>query len=93
MNARAKISSKGQLVVPKEIRDAHGWGVGTELEFGDNGDEVVLRAVERADARFPRISMEELLSRAVNVDRFPTDKEMEETVLAEAARRFDAAGR
>jgi AbrB family looped-hinge helix DNA binding protein len=38
-----RLSTKGQLVVPKEIRERHGWSAGSELVFEDLGDKVVLR--------------------------------------------------
>lgn len=87
------MSSKGQIVVPKEIRDSQGWDAGTEFEFVERGQEVLVRPVQQPDPRFPPISMEELLSRAVRIDRFPTDEEIEETLLSEAVRRFDATRR
>lgn len=93
MNARTKLSSKGQIVVPKEIRDSQGWAEGTEVEFLAKGNEVILRAVDDIEKRFPPVSMEEFLAGAIKVDRFPTDAEIEDTLLAEAARRFDATRR
>lgn len=88
------MSSKGQLVVPKSVRDAHGWGEGTEFEFIDKGKGVLVQPVEQYDPRFPPIAMEELLARRIKIDQpFPTDQEIEETLLAEAARRFDATRR
>jgi AbrB family looped-hinge helix DNA binding protein len=38
-----RLSSNGQLIIPKEIRDRHGWRAGTELEVEDRGGVVVLR--------------------------------------------------
>lgn len=94
VNARAKMSSKGQIVVPKSIRDAHGWGEGTEFEFVDRGKGVLVQPVEDFDPRFPPIAVEEFLAGRIKIDQpFPTDKEIEETLLTEAARRFDATGR
>ncbi len=94
MNTRARMSSKGQIVVPKAVRDAHGWREGTELEFVERGDGVLVQPVRQFDERFPRISTEEFLASRIRLDRpFPTDEEIEETLLAEAARRFDATGR
>ena len=43
MNTRAKISSKGQLVLPKAVRDAYGLGPGSEVEVESAGDVIVLR--------------------------------------------------
>ncbi len=42
--SKVRLSTKGQLVVPKEIRERHGWTSGVELVFEDlGGDRVVLR--------------------------------------------------
>lgn len=41
--ARTRLSSKGQVVIPGNIRAAHGWGAGTEFEVEDRGDAVILR--------------------------------------------------
>jgi AbrB family looped-hinge helix DNA binding protein len=38
-----RLSTKGQLIIPKEIRERHGWRAGTELFVEDHGDSVVLR--------------------------------------------------
>lgn len=43
--ARTRISSKGQVVLPKEVRDRQGWAAGTELEVETCGNLVVLRPV------------------------------------------------
>jgi AbrB family looped-hinge helix DNA binding protein len=38
-----RLSSKGQLVIPQEIRRRHGWTAGTKLEIDDHDDAVVIR--------------------------------------------------
>ena len=43
MNARAKISSKGQLVLPKAVRDAYGLSAGSEVDVESAGDVILLR--------------------------------------------------
>lgn len=43
MNVRAKISSKGQLVLPKAVRDAHSLVPGSEVDIESVGDAIVLR--------------------------------------------------
>ena len=94
MNARARISSKGQVVIPKKLRDAHGWSEGTELEFEDIGGEIVVRSAVKPDLRYPPISWAEFQKLRIKLERpFPTDEEIEETLLAEAGRRFDATRR
>lgn len=93
MNVRVKLSSKGQIVIPKSVRDAHGWREGTEFEVVDTSTGVALEPVQRPDPRFPPITWDDFERRRVKIERFPTDEEIEETLLAEAARRFDATRR
>lgn len=52
-----RLSTKGQLVIPREIRDRHGWAEGMELVLADQGDSVVLRSVHR----FPETTLEDLV--------------------------------
>ena len=42
-----ELSTKGRLVVPKEIRQRHGGREGTELVLEDLGDGVLLRPTRR----------------------------------------------
>jgi AbrB family looped-hinge helix DNA binding protein len=42
---RTKLSSKGQVILPKEIRDAHRWRAGTQFVVESQGDGVMLRPV------------------------------------------------
>lgn len=43
MNARVKISSKGQLVLPKAVRDEFGLVAGSEMDIESVGDAIMLR--------------------------------------------------
>ncbi len=45
MNAVSKLSSKGQLVVPKSVRDRHGWKAGDQIELIESGAVVFMRAI------------------------------------------------
>ena len=38
-----KLSSKGQVIIPKPLRTAHHWEVGQELVVVDFGDGILLR--------------------------------------------------
>ncbi len=38
-----KVTEKGQITIPKEIRDALGIGAGTEVEFERDKDTIVVR--------------------------------------------------
>ena len=56
MNALTKLSSKGQVVIPKEIRDALRLSPGETLSVSRQGRRIVL---EVADEQPPRISYDE----------------------------------
>jgi AbrB family looped-hinge helix DNA binding protein len=40
-----RLSSKGQVIIPKALRDAHDWQVGTRLEVIHTVDGVLLKPV------------------------------------------------
>lgn len=41
---RTRLSTRGQVVIPKELRDACRWKEGQELDVIDTGDGILLRA-------------------------------------------------
>jgi AbrB family looped-hinge helix DNA binding protein len=50
---RTRLSTKGQMILPKVIRDRHGWSAGTVLEIEDGPDGVILKPVKSAPAFAP----------------------------------------
>jgi AbrB family looped-hinge helix DNA binding protein len=40
---KTRLSTKGQVILPKAVRDRHGWTAGTELQIVDGPDGVTLR--------------------------------------------------
>jgi len=82
-STKVRLSTKGQLVVPKEIRERHGWTAGVELVFEDlGGDRVVLR--QWAD--IPETRLEDLVGCTGYKGPAKSLEEMEAGV-AEGARR------
>lgn len=77
-----RISTKGQLVVPKEVRLRHGWSAGAELALEDLGNAVVLREADSA----PETRLEDLIGCTGYRGPAKTLREMEEGI-AEGARR------
>jgi len=72
------ITSKGQVTIPKEIRDAYGLYPHTEAEFVVVGDEVVVRpAMAQASERGARM-VEALLGKG-DVNGLSTDDIMRMT--------------
>ncbi len=46
----AAVTSKGQITIPKKVRDALGIRTGTELEFQVEGDSLRLRKADNREA-------------------------------------------
>jgi len=46
-----RVTEKGQVTIPKELRDALGIGAGTEVEFVRNDDTIVVRKTDSAPSR------------------------------------------
>lgn len=77
-----RLSTKGQLIIPKDIRDRHGWTPGAQLEIEDRGDHVVLRSSESV----PRTTLDDILGCMKYRGPAKTLEEME-AGIAEGARK------
>lgn len=59
MTAQTRLSAKGQVVIPKDVRDRLGWLQGSELEVVETGEGIILRKPRRtgvsADQALARI--------------------------------------
>ena len=51
-----RVSEKGQVTIPKELRDALGIGAGTEVEFEIRQDTIVVRKAKTKASRGHRIA-------------------------------------
>jgi AbrB family looped-hinge helix DNA binding protein len=51
-----RLSSKGQVIIPKSVRQSHRWPVGQEFTIEETGDGILLRPV----ASFPRTTVDEV---------------------------------
>lgn len=58
--AKTRLSTKGQLIIPKEVRDRHGWTAGMDLEVEDRDDHLVVRLADT----WPEARLEELVGSA-----------------------------
>lgn len=66
-----RLSSRGQIVIPKSIREAHNWTAGQEFEIVESGSVLVLRPKKP----FPETTLDEVVGCA-NYDgpRIPTEE-------------------
>ncbi len=51
-----RVTEKGQVTIPKDVRDAIGIGAGSEVEFEIDGDSIVLRKVHDGPSRGNRLA-------------------------------------
>jgi AbrB family looped-hinge helix DNA binding protein len=82
-----KLSSKGQVVLPKAVRDALNWPAGADLTVEQGDDFVVLRR----KASYPPTTIDDV-SGMFKVDRPITDEMIEAAIEAEARRRWRRKG-
>ena len=80
-----KLSSKGQVILPKSVRDAHRWRVGTEFAVEDRGDGVLLRPIKP----LPPSKLEQVAGRLATSGPAKTVAEMDAAIEAEVRARRD----
>jgi AbrB family looped-hinge helix DNA binding protein len=77
------ISTKGQVILPKAIRDQRHWGAGTRLVVEDTADGVLLRAAPV----FAPTRPEDVFGILPYASEPKTLEEMEQGIAAEVRRR------
>ena len=77
-----KLSSKGQFILPKAIRDRHHWDAGTEFQIIDRGTELVIKPT----AIFPPTELESPDTPSVYRGKPLSLEEMDRAVMAEAGK-------
>jgi AbrB family looped-hinge helix DNA binding protein len=82
--ATTVVSTKGQVILPKPIRDSKGWGAGKELIVEETRDGVLLRAVRP----FPLTKAEEVFGSLSHHGKQLSDEDIEEALRAAAKRRY-----
>ncbi|TWH01084.1 AbrB family looped-hinge helix DNA binding protein [Mesorhizobium sp. J18] len=88
MNVRAKISSKGQLVLPKAVRDEFGLVAGSEVNIETMVDRIILTPLLRKERK--KYTFDEVAG-FLKYDGPPvTLEDMERGVEEEARRMWNA---
>jgi AbrB family looped-hinge helix DNA binding protein len=70
------LSSKGQIIIPKPIRNAHNWKPGQKLEVIDSADGILLKQA----SPFPATTVEEVSGCLDYQGKSKTLAEMEEAI-------------
>lgn len=81
----SRLSTKGQLILPKEIRDSHAWGPGTEFTIEEVKEGILLRP----SRRFPRTTLDKVVGTLKYKGKPATLAEMDAAIGREVARRHD----
>lgn len=80
---KTKLSTKGQVVLPKSLRAAHRWKPGTEFIIEDRDDGILLKPKAGARAR----TWESIVGCVPYAGPRKSVKEMDKAVAAEARSR------
>lgn len=51
-----RVSEKGQVTIPKELRDGLGIGNGTEVTFERHGEQLIIRKISDGNPRGRRLA-------------------------------------
>lgn len=82
-----RLSSKGQITIPKPLRDAHDWQVGTRLEVIDTVDGVLLKPVVARQATALSEGLAAICNRLAYKGPVISLEDMNAAVLQEAKNR------
>ena len=80
-----RLSTKGQIILPKNIRDGRAWGHGTEFIVEELRDGVLLRPA----VRFSKTSLGEVAGCLKSKRNAKTPAQMRASIRREVLRRHD----
>lgn len=80
-----RLSTKGQIILPKSVRDAQLWGPGTEFTVEETPDGILLRPA----AVFPETTLDEVAGSLKFKGKAKTLAQMEAAIVREVKRRHD----
>ncbi len=84
-----RLSSKGQIIIPKAVRDAHGWKEGTEFTVEASRQAIVLRPKRL----FPRTTVDQVFGSAKYDGPPKTIEEMNAGIDEALRERWERKGR
>ncbi len=80
-----RLSTKGQIILPKRIRTSRDWKPGTEFTVQETGDGVLLRPKKH----FPPTRLEDIVGFLKYRGKRKSLAEMDAAIAREVARRHD----
>jgi len=80
-----RLSTKGQIILPKNIRTSHAWGPGTEFAVEETADGILLRPA----GRFPGTNLDEVAGYLRSKRKAKTPAQMRNAIGREVIRRHD----
>ena len=80
-----RLSTKGQIILPKNIRTSRAWAPGTEFTVEETEDGILLRPA----GRFPRADLEEVAGCLRSKRKSKTPAQMRTAIRREVMRRHD----
>ena len=81
-----RLSTKGQIILPKNIRTSRAWGPGTEFTVEETGDGILLRPA----GRFPDSHLDEVAGCLRSRRKSKTPAQMRAAIRREVIRRHDS---
>jgi AbrB family looped-hinge helix DNA binding protein len=80
-----RLSTKGQIVLPKAMRTSRAWGPGTEFTVEETGDGILLRPA----TRFPEAVLDQVAGCLRSKRKSITAARIEAAIQREVIRRHD----
>jgi AbrB family looped-hinge helix DNA binding protein len=80
-----RLSTKGQIVLPKNLRTARAWGPGTEFTIEETADGILLRPA----SRFPATALDEVAGCLRTSRKSQTPARARAAIEREIGRRHD----
>ena len=83
--ATTRLSTKGQIILPKGLRESRAWGPGTEFIVEETKEGVLLRPARP----FPRTTLDQVAGCLKYKGKAATIAEMDAAITREVLRRYD----
>ncbi len=81
-----RLSTKGQIILPKNIRISRSWGPGTKFTVEETSDGILLRPT----GRFPHADLEDVAGCLRSKRKSKTPAQMRDAIRHEVIRRHDS---